>query len=208
MVFLRIFWQNLFGFQFFGFCNDFFFRRAKSSALSSTPSLEAHVPCDSVVPTPPGIRFPFLSPLRLAELRWRYSNPPAHVATAFIGILWQILCGFRFFLEFVKSSPHPQKNHQECKPKRGGPGQQRGPIIPPPDIEYPFHRPLRLAELWCRHSNPHPCLMLMLQTTEFSVEDTKILCYVGWNARYHCMDMMFVWMDGYPIYSGLEFNLY
>jgi hypothetical protein len=57
---------------------------------------------------PPGIGFPLLRLLRLAELFWRYSNPPPHGSRSFIWngkrvkrLVQQFLCCLAFFVAAV-----------------------------------------------------------------------------------------------------------
>jgi hypothetical protein len=68
----------------FGFSSNIFFYTVRSSALRLTPQpggprLCTYVPHeqDGLV-IPPGTGFPFRRLLRLARLRWRYSNPAPH----------------------------------------------------------------------------------------------------------------------------------
>jgi hypothetical protein len=92
IAFLRKFcWICLFRRElnhFVGFRNNIFFYRARSSALRPTPKLEDQVSVfmsssDSTAQLyPPGTGFTSCHFLRLAGLRWRYSNTPP---------LWSIL---------------------------------------------------------------------------------------------------------------------
>jgi hypothetical protein len=48
------------------------------SQIRDSPNMEGQVPVFISQLNPPGTGFPFRSLLRLAGLRWRYSNPPPH----------------------------------------------------------------------------------------------------------------------------------
>jgi hypothetical protein len=79
-AFLRRFCLTESGFHFFGFCNNIFFYRARSSDLRPATSLEYPV----LVLMSPSERMAQLysqapaSLLRLGGLQWRHSNPPQH----------------------------------------------------------------------------------------------------------------------------------
>jgi hypothetical protein len=98
VAFLRRFCQIASGFHFFGFhdSNFFFFYRARSSALLPTPNLEDQVPV-FMFPSDRMAQFgfPFHRPLRLAGLRWRYSNLLSHGNVRRMGIhascVWNIV---------------------------------------------------------------------------------------------------------------------
>jgi hypothetical protein len=81
-AFLIRFCQIASGFHFFGFRNSNFFLQSSVVSLVSIPQPEGPGPCIYVPQwqggpvIPPGTGFPFRRLLRLAGLRWRYSNPP------------------------------------------------------------------------------------------------------------------------------------
>jgi hypothetical protein len=90
IAFLRRFCQSASGFHFFGFRNnDSFAVQGRRPCVQppkpggSGPRI--YIPQEqgsSVIPT--GTGFPFRRLLRLAGLRWRYSNPPPHEKLLFI----------------------------------------------------------------------------------------------------------------------------
>jgi hypothetical protein len=74
---------RLSGFQFFGFRSSNFFKEQDSRPSVQPPTWRTRslYLCPLVTKWPnytPGIGFPFRRLLRLAVLRWRYFNPPAH----------------------------------------------------------------------------------------------------------------------------------
>jgi hypothetical protein len=82
-------WIRPSGFNFFGFCNNNFFYRARSSALHPPPNMEDQVsvfmsPSGPVIP--PDTRFPFYHLLRLVEPWWRYSNLSPYQTFLYFGL--------------------------------------------------------------------------------------------------------------------------